>query len=121
MKKRAPPRPEELPPPAPSEPATTVRSHPGTADPVVMFPAWTPEDGGYKDGRYYGSQNPGGGHYPAANEATHETDARLCPKCGMQRCFKIPPEWGADYCKEKDGTYECNGCSGRNLMRAAQA
>jgi hypothetical protein len=124
-KKKAPPRPEEL----DDVPNLAPKSGSARIVKTETFPHqppseprndWTPEDGGYRDGRYYGPQNPGGGHYPAANGATHEDDFRICPKCGMQRTFQIPPEWGEDYCKEKDGTYLCNGCSGRNLMRAGQ-
>jgi hypothetical protein len=125
MTKKAPPRPEEL----TDEPNLHRKSGSVRVVKTETFPHkpkpeprndWTEAAGGYRDGRYYGTLNPGGGHYPAAEGATHETDARLCPKCGTQRCFKIPPEWGADYCKEKDGTYLCNACSGRDLTHAVQ-
>jgi hypothetical protein len=45
--------------------------------------AWTPENGGWKDGRYYGVRP----HYPAEPDATHATDNRMCSKCGAQRTF----------------------------------
>ena len=73
--------------------------------------AWTEEDGGYRDGVYYGSAD-GNGCHPADEGATQKTDSRICAECGTQRVFR-----GIDGKVDHliGTTTTCNICSGRGF------